>query len=159
MTKKTHNHLFHLLLLTLIIFGFSFAELAKSAISPSLALADVNGLVPSTSASQLWRSEVNGSQIQSLIVSGGYVYATSHRTLSSENVLSCFDASTGREVWSWGFYWLGQAVPVLRNGLLYIIGAIDPPHTWILYALDASTGRQIWASSPLSLSSNFSVAV
>ncbi|MBW7864061.1 MAG: PQQ-like beta-propeller repeat protein [Candidatus Hydrogenedens sp.] len=93
---------------------------------------------------EVWRREV-GPGWSSFIAVGDYLFTQEQR--GPEEVVSCYHAGTGEEVWTNGTTALfdddmgigPRATPTYDRGRLYTQGA-----TGILQCLDAATGATVW---------------
>jgi outer membrane protein assembly factor BamB len=87
------------------------------------------------------------SQVSSPIISDGLLYATSAYSGGSQRTLSCFNASTGNEIWNY----TGQSIGFcIANGRVYLGEAVGIPPVYLFYSgiiscLDASTGAKLWS--------------
>ena len=94
---------------------------------------------------ELWRIQV-GPAWSSFAVAGDYLVTQEQR--GEEEVVVCYNASSGSEVWAHGipsrfFEGLGglgpRATPTIASGNVYSLGA----EGWLM-KLDAVTGEQVW---------------
>jgi len=96
----------------------------------------------------LWRAQV-GKGCASLVVADGRAYTTGNT--GKEDVVFCFDAETGRELWKHSyreeldpkFYFGGtSATPTVHAGRVFTASK-----NGLLHALDAKSGRVLWRKS------------
>jgi len=95
-----------------------------------------NGTASTTLPAQLWSYtlELDPSSMPHFpAVTDGFVYVI------SEDSLSCFDASTGANIWNFPVVSYAFSVPAVVNGLVYV-GSVHGG----VYSLDASSGLQVW---------------
>lgn len=95
-----------------------------------------NGTASITLPAQLWSYtlELYPSSIpHPPAVTDGFVY------VNSEYNLSCFDASTGANIWNFPVVSYGYSAPAVVNGRVYV-GSVNGG----VYSLDASSGLQVW---------------
>jgi len=96
-----------------------------------------NGTAPTTLPAQLWNYtlelDTSSSTPHSPAVVDGFVY------VDSEYNLSCFDASTGANIWNFPVVSYADSAPAVVNGRVYV-GSVNGG----VYSLDASSGVQVW---------------
>jgi outer membrane protein assembly factor BamB len=108
---------------------------------------------PAEGLNVLWRAEV-GWGYSSPVVAQGRVFLTDARLTdqsATERVL-CFDASTGKSLWTYGYEpgypeWVFSdeghrgptPTPIVQDGKLYVLGGMG-----LLFCFDATTGEVIW---------------
>lgn len=96
-----------------------------------------NGTVPSTLPEQLWNYKVELDPLStphSPTVADGFVYVS-----SDETNLSCFDATTGANIWNFPVVSYASSAPAVVDGRVYV-GSVNAG----VISLDASSGVQIW---------------
>lgn len=103
----------------------------------------------SPKATILWQSSMWESQISSPIISNGLLYATSGYSGGSQKTLSCFNASTGNEIWNYTGHSIGFCV---ADGRVYVGEAMGVPPVFLFWrgiisCLDASSGARLWSRS------------
>ena len=112
---------------------------------------------PSGGPKVLWQKEI-GIGFSSMTVSAGRVYAMGNtgtkgdkNEKSHRDVVYCFDAETGHEIWQHGYatpldpkYYEGgpSATPTLADGNVFTLGK-----TGEVYCLDAASGAVRWHAS------------
>ena len=95
-----------------------------------------DGRVPTTLPSQLWNYTLEldpSSNPHPPAVTDGFVYLTSIHNLS------CFDASTGANIWNFPVASYARSAPAVVKGRVYV-GSVNGG----VYSLDASNGLQLW---------------
>ena len=95
-----------------------------------------NGTASTTLPAQLWNYTLEldpSSMPHSPAVTDGFVYVI------SEYNLSCFDASTGANIWNFPVVSYAYSAPAVVNGRVYV-GSVNGG----VYSLDASSGLQVW---------------
>ena len=106
---------------------------------------------PQDGLPELWRQKVGGGYA-SVVVAEGRVFTIEQRR--REEVVACYDFSTGRQLWtnSWTEQFqesMGgpgpRATPTWHEGKVYALGAAGE-----LRALDAQTGKVLWRRNILS---------
>jgi len=141
----------------LVIALFTFAALtavlppARAADWPRWRGPEGNGISRETrwnpralagGAKVLWEASI-GTGFSSVAVSGGYLYAMGNQ--SGTDTVYCFDAETGRQVWTHsypcavGSYPGPRATPAVTDGMVYTLSREGH-----VFALDAATGRVRW---------------
>jgi eukaryotic-like serine/threonine-protein kinase len=96
-----------------------------------------NGTAPTTLPVQLWNYTFENDPLStphSPVVVDGFVYVN-----SAEYSLSCFDASTGANIWNFPVVSYAYSAPAVVNGRVYV-GSVNG----VFYCLDASRGSQVW---------------
>ncbi len=95
-----------------------------------------NGTASTTLPAQLWNYTLEldpSSSPHSPAVTDGFVYVTSIHNLS------CFDASTGANIWNFPVVSYAYSAPAVVYGRVYV-GFVNGG----VYSLDASSGLQVW---------------
>jgi len=91
---------------------------------------------------KLWSKDV-GRGNASLVVSKGKAYTVGYRKDRGSVVVSCFDATTGRDVWERKIHSGGSdSSPVLVGDKLYVLCHLGKP---TLRCLRAGDGKEVWA--------------
>jgi outer membrane protein assembly factor BamB len=121
----------------------SYVHAASSADNWPLYLHDAahtgysHGTAPITLPAQLWNYTLEPDNPMSMphppAVTAGFVY------LTSIYALSCFDASTGANIWNFPVVSYAYSAPAVVNGRVYV-GSVNGG----VYCLDASSGLQMW---------------
>jgi outer membrane protein assembly factor BamB len=99
-----------------------------------------NGTVPTTLPVQSWNYTLELDPLStphSPAVADGFVY------VNSEYNLSCLEASTGANIWSFPVVSYADSAPAVFNGRVYV-GSVNGG----FYCLDSSSGGQVWNYSP-----------
>ncbi len=95
-----------------------------------------NDTAPTTLPAQLWNYTLEldpSSMLHPPVVTDGFVY------VNSEYNLSCFDASTGANIWNFPVVSYAYSAPAVVNGRVFV-GSVNGG----VYSLDASSGLQVW---------------
>jgi outer membrane protein assembly factor BamB len=73
----------------------------------------------SNSATQLWRSQVEGSLVYGPTVAEGYVYSLSGWSGGSDGYLYCFDMFNGNQIWNFSVLQGNNRGTAGNGGILY----------------------------------------
>ena len=100
-----------------------------------------------TKANFAWTAELPGDGIGGIVVAAGYVLVSSRDILDQNDVFQCFDSKTETLVWQHVYPASGEldygnsprATPLIRNGLVYTLGAFGH-----LYCLEQESGLPLW---------------
>jgi formylglycine-generating enzyme required for sulfatase activity/outer membrane protein assembly factor BamB len=104
---------------------------------------------PTTGLRRLWRQPVGGGHSGVAVASGRAYTLDYHKAPKEVERVLCFDADTGRPVWSrsypvrYGKLSSGngpRSTPTVHDGHVYTLGAVGH-----LHCLDAATGAVVWS--------------
>ena len=95
----------------------------------------------------LWSHTCTGPGMSGMALAGGRLIVTDKSLDTKNDVFRCLDAHTGRQIWSFTYSAPGEmdftnsprANPVIRDGLVYVLGAFGH-----LHCLKLDTGRVVW---------------
>lgn len=95
----------------------------------------------------LWSRTMTGPGMSGLAVSAGRVLVADKGDKDTTDIFRCLDADTGREIWKLAYRAEGsmdftnspRATPVVRDGLVYTLGAFGHVH-----CLRLDTGEVVW---------------
>lgn len=95
----------------------------------------------------LWSRTMTGPGMSGLAVSGGRLIVADKGARDTTDIFRCLDADTGREIWKLAYRAEGnmdftnspRATPVVRDGLVYTLGAFGHIH-----CLRLDTGEIVW---------------
>lgn len=95
----------------------------------------------------LWKQTLSGLGMSGVAVAEGRVVVADKTADAREDVFRCLDADTGREVWKLAYPAPGKmdfsnsprATPVIRDGLVYLLGAFGH-----LHCLKLGSGEMVW---------------
>ena len=140
--------------------AFEPAEAMKNLSWPAFRGPNRDGIVPDSGISldwvasaprELWRQPV-GEGYAAFTIGHGRAYTIEQRR--DREVITCYDAATGRELWAYGYeasfkeVFGGdgpRATPTLYHDRIYALGAEGH-----LHCLDALTGKRKWGRNILS---------
>jgi outer membrane protein assembly factor BamB len=138
-----------LVIITLILMGTTYGLSHQSRVYAASSADDwpmyhhdvthtgySNGTVSTTLPAQLWNYTLEldpSSNPHPPAVTDGFVYLTSIHNLS------CFDASTGANIWNFPIVSYAYSAPAVVNGRVYVDSANGG-----VYSLDSSRGLQVW---------------
>jgi outer membrane protein assembly factor BamB len=100
---------------------------------------------PTSELRQLWKTNV-GIGTSSVVVSGEHAFTMGN--VRNKDVVYCFDAASGREVWKYEYRLASDprmfeggpaATPTLDGNRVYTVS-----HQGDLFCLDAATGKPLW---------------
>jgi len=103
-----------------------------------------------TAATLLWSHTMTGPGMSGLAVADGYVIAADKSFDERDDVFRCLDAETGRQVWKLAypvpdkmdFTNSPRANPVIRDGLVYLLGAFGH-----LHCVRLGSGDVVWSKN------------